>query len=279
MEKWIICKPRGGMIDTFSLIVMCLKHAVKFNRTLVIDTRKSLHFKDGFFKYFSSKNSKIFEGDTDEIYKHINHLSFYPKELTLDFLEFDPYVNKQENIDLDKNYSEDVVIYGHVNSNLDRDIFYFFRNFDVNPIILDLYKKRLSLLPENYTAVHVRNSDYKSDVPLFIHEHKDIIKNDNIFLATDDTQSIQLFKEHFTNVFTFTKINDSKKMCHGKVEGIHHIIRSDKDHEQFNIDTVSDFLLLCSGKKYYYSLKNSGFSACAKMLFDEKNIINQYIWN
>ena len=46
MTRYIICKPRGGMIDIFSLILMSLKYSERFNRILIIDTSKSLHFKD-----------------------------------------------------------------------------------------------------------------------------------------------------------------------------------------------------------------------------------------
>lgn len=281
MTRYIICKPRGGMIDIFSLILMSLKYSERFNRILIIDTSKSLHFKDGFFKYFSSNHNNIYKGNCNEFYDSVN-ITTYKLRHYIDYKNFDPFTDKnyiicsgsKNNLDLNLDYNEDIILYGNNNFKLDRDIIYFFQNFVIKPIILNVLKKRFDSLPIGYVSVHIRNTDYKSNVPLFIKKHYDILKNENIFLATDDVESLKLFQKHFNNVYTFTNIIKSSNKLYGrKSGGIHFIIRKKKKHEIFNIDTVVDFLLLANSKNYYFSCKKSGFSNCAKILFDNKKIV------
>ena len=288
MTRYIICKPRGGMIDIFSLILMSLKYSERFNRILIIDTSKSLHFKDGFFKYFSSNHNNIYKGNCNEFYDSVN-ITTYKLRHYIDYKNFDPFTDKnyiicsgsKNNLDLNSDYNEDIILYGNNNSELDRDIIYFFQNFVIKPIILNVLKKRFDSLPIGYVSVHIRNTDYKSNVPLFIKKHYDILKNENIFLATDDVNTIVKFQKKFKHIYTFSNITNStkphKKYYNRINGGIHFIIRDTKDHELFNIDTLVDFLLLSCSTKYLFSCKHSGFSVCANILFQEKNTITNII--
>jgi hypothetical protein len=279
MTKYIICKPRGGMIDIFSLISMTLKYAEKFNRILVIDTSKSLHFKDGFNKYFIYQNKNIYNEDINLLYEHFKNesLLIYSNKKDIDFNNFNPFIHKNDDIKLNIDYSEDIILFGNNNTYLDRDIIYFFNNFTIKPIISNVFINRFNLLPTDYVSVHVRNTDHKSDIPKFIKEHYNLLKDKNIFLATDDINAINQFKNNFEKIYKFTNIVESNKKLYNKSGGIHFIIRDDIEHEKFNIDTITDFLLLASSNEYYFSCKKSGFSNCAKILFDEKNIIKNII--
>lgn len=282
MNKYIICKPRAGLIDIISLIVMSLKYAKKFNRLLVIDTRNSLHFRDNFNKYFFYNDKNIYIDDIDKFYINTKNMSLYPNRNSIDYINFDPNIDLNIKINLNEDYNEDIILYGNHNNNLDRDIIYFFNNFQIKPIILDLYKERFNYLPKDYISIHIRNTDYKSNISLFINQNYNFIENKNIFLATDYYNCKEIFEKNFKNIkiYTFTNIVKSDNRYYNRKRGgIHYIIRNNKDHEKFNIDTVIDFLLLASSKQYYFSCDKSGFSKCAKILFDEKNIINNLINN
>jgi hypothetical protein len=178
-------------------------------------------------------------------------------------------------IKLDKNYKDDVLMFGHKNHMVNfkaRDIIYFLQNFSFKPIILDCFKKRYNLLPKDYISLHIRNTDRRSDISSFINEHDKLIDNKHIFLATDDSNVIDIFKKKYNNIYTFAKI------CENKTSGgIHFVVRNEVEHTNFNIDTVVDFLLLSSAKNYYYSCSKSGFSICADILFKEKKTINSLL--
>lgn len=274
MSKFIICKPRGGMIDILSLIIMSLKYAVKFNRILIIDTRKSLHFKDGFFKYFNTQNKNIYINNIDDLYNKL-----YLTKKWINYAHFDPFIHFNKTINLNMKYIDNVLLFGNDNITikLDKDIIYFFNNFCINKIILDNFQNKLSLLPKDYISVHIRNTDYKSNVDLFIKKNYEIFNNNEIFLATDDINSIKKFKNKFKNIYSFAKFTESTKKYYNRTNGgIHFIIRNNIEHENFNIDTFTDFLLLANSKEFFFSCNISGFSYCANLLFNEKNIIKSF---
>jgi len=285
--RYIICKPRGGMIDMMTLIVMALKYAKRTNRLLVIDTRKSLHFIDGFRRYFYFSNNKTYKDDLNKLYFELKDKQSYPplelkdKQIypplelkdkksyppppPLDYFNFNPFqVEKEKHpqIDLKRDYQYPVILFGYDNTSLERDINYFFRHFKPKPLITDVLDIRLKKLPSNFISVHVRNTDYKSDVDKFIDDNYDNFKDKPIFLATDDIKSIEKFKKIFSNenIYNFMNLKDKNR----DNLPIHKMKRSLKDHERFNIDTVTDFLLLKMGKEIYYSSQHTGWMGGGK---------------
>lgn len=291
MTKYIICKPRGGLNDIFGLVTMSLKYAIRFNRILVIDTRKSLHFKDDFFKYFdiNNANKHIYTSNIDTLYNSIQNCTLFAANTItttprnkqhINYNDFDPFKHNIRIIDLNTDYPEDVILYGSNNANLTKDIIYFFKNFNLTPMVLNHLKNRINIMPNQYISVHIRNTDYKSNVILFIKNNYSQLKNKHIFLATDDPNSIELFKTHFTpsHIYTFFQFPKSNKKYYNRAEsGIHFNIRNNNEHKIFNIDTLIDIILLANSTKYLYSCEQSGFSQGVKMLFDEKHIIQNII--
>ena len=291
MAKYIICKPRGGLNDIFGFITIGLKYAIRFNRILVIDTRKSLHFKDDFFKYFkvSDSNKHTYTSDIDSLYNSIqNNTLFGADTITttphngqkINYADFEPFIHNITTINLDTDYPEDIILYGSNNSILSKDIVYFFKNFNLNPIVLNALKNRLNITPKKYISVHIRNTDYRSDVDLFVKRNFNKLKNKPIFLATDDPKSIALFKKYFTTarIYTFFRFPSSNNKCYNrKAGGVHFNIRNNKEHKIFNIDTLVDLVMLANSTEYLYSCEQSGFTQGAKQLFDEKQIIRNII--
>jgi hypothetical protein len=252
------------MIDMFSLILMSLKYAERFHRTLIIDTRKSLHFQEGFHKYFICHHPQVC---TEGVPLSFEGLSLYPVGLHLNYDEFNPFTDHYPTIDLNEAYAEDILLYGNDNRVLDKDILYFFKHFEIRPLIKDCLKERLEILPKPYIAVHIRNTDRSSDVNTFIEQHRSVLSNQSIFLATDDRNVLSTFQQEFSPVFHFTHFSDSTEKCYGEYrKGIHFLVRTEREHEQFNIDTMTDFLLLVNADQYYYSCSTSGFSVCAENL-------------
>lgn len=277
ITKYVVCKPRDGMIDIFGYIVASLKYAIKFNRILVIDTRKSLHFKDGFYKYFSTNNKNIYiPNDLDIFYDSLKNKSYS---------DIDPFRCPNISYNPFTNHTENIILFGNKYKNiLDKDIIYFMKNFSIKEIVLSNLKEKYNLLPNNYISIHIRNTDYKSNIDSFIKKNYDIFNNKSLFIASDDYDAVNIFKKKFKNVynFTFDCQNSDEKIWRvehlkNKNKGIHYIDRNDYEHTIFNIDTITDFLLLAMSKNYYFSHHCSGFSHCAKKLFDEKNIISNII--
>jgi hypothetical protein len=281
MKKYVLCIPKGGLNDMFSIIYECLLYSRKFNRILVIDTRNSTHFKDSIHKYIEINDPNIYTDTIESWYSTIDSKTIYPEYVkdiihTINPEWVKPQTFYHNNIgplhfDLNKNYSQDILVY--VRCGGGRVLHKLLSQHKLKDIVKNVFIKRRALLPVSYVGVHIRHSDISSDIPTFMKKNADIFLNNPIFIASDNLDVIKLFRETYREVYAFSEIGDFKALG---VASIQKINRSDIDHENYNIDTLVDLLLLGSSDIYLYSI-GSGYSMAAKALFDNKAIINNLI--
>jgi hypothetical protein len=155
-------------------------------------------------------------------------------------------------------------------------LFYFgdlLRFSTLSDLVKNAYWSARSRLPSYYVGVHVRNTDYASNVPEFIKDHENQFLEKAIFVATDNRSSLDLFKEKYgSNVFSFTDITDNggKPLHHGSN-------RNKEESRKYNIDTFVDILLLATANEYYYSSKESGFSLAIVELRNEDALLKRLL--
>ena len=139
--------------------------------------------------------------------------------------------------------------------------------------ILDLYKLRRSQLPQKYIGVHIRNTDYKSDLSTFINENHNILDNNVIFLASDNKDTIdEMMSLYRNNIFTFANIpaNNGKPIHEGYK-------RTKEESHLYIIDTFVDILLLANADTFIYSSKESGFSKAVEELHKNPDLIKKLL--
>ena len=270
-SKYLLIKPRGGMNDILCTICKCLEYSIQYNRILIIDCRTSLHFNDSFHNYFLTKCENVYKDNLDVLYDKIQYFSFFPENIKNNFRQLSAFTFI-EVIDFNKDYIEDVLVYTS-NRIVENKIIDFFNLFTLHNDILKILNERRIKIPKKYISVHVRNTDYKSNVELFLNKNDDFLKNNNIFISSDDINTINIFKEKYNNVYNFSNIIDIKN----KGQGLHFLKRNEEDHKLFNIDTIVDFLLLANGDEFIFSCKHSGFSKSAFVLFDNKKILQKIL--
>lgn len=280
MPKYFIVYPRGGFVDIISVIEKCLNYAVKYDRQMIIDSRKS-QMNDDIQKYIQFNHPKIHICDLDIFYSSIRELSVYPS-IAKDKLNtighrhtngiFMYITETGEKIslktDLTKDYIEDIVLYCHCRDcGIGTIIFNYIRFTD---FIINEYRKRLSILPKGYISFHIRNTDYKSDVSSFLETYKEKMLSLPFFLASDNQNNIDTIKSEFgSNVYTFSK---------GSTTGfpLHFLGGKTEEYKKQNIiDGICDLLLLASGKEIYYSQKNSGYSNLAVYLQKNSQLLEK----
>ena len=288
-EKYVICMPMGGLCDMMARIQACIEYCKKHKRILILDTSKSTHAKDGIEKYFQIDSPVLFHGNIQKKYEALKGRSFYPPELAGTFLSMHvinskrkgihtrtDYIDKKTRLrtyfDTRQSYSEDVLLYRIHGGNLE-EVVNFLSLCKLTPLVKQIYKKRRSMLPHEYISVHVRNTDYKSNVDEFLKIHSKIFKANTIFLATDDYHTIQKFKDlHGTQVITFADI----KPLNGAIA--HHKKTMTKNENiTMTIDAIVDLLLLAGGTTVYASSKESGYSKVAKLLHDNPKILTHLL--
>ena len=82
MTKYMYVFPEGGFNNICQIIWKCYEYSLKYNRTLVIDTRYICTFRDDIRKYLIFTLPNVFDGDIDILFNSLKNTStFYPKEL------------------------------------------------------------------------------------------------------------------------------------------------------------------------------------------------------
>jgi hypothetical protein len=278
MTNYLLCIPMGGLNDMCNVIYKCLLYSRKFNRILVIDTRNSTHFKDSIHKYIEIDDPNIYKDTIETWYSSIGSKTVYPEYIKSIIHNIKPkWLRPQTfyheiigplHFNLNNNYPQDILVY--VRCGGGDDLHKFVSQYKLKDIVKNTFIERRALLPVSYVGVHIRHSDISSDIPTFMKKHTDVFLKNPIFIASDNADIIKLFRETYKEVYSFSEIGDFKALG---VKSIQKIDRSDIEHENYNIDTLVDLLLLGSSDIYLYS-RGSGFSMAAKALFDNKAIIN-----
>jgi len=259
--SYIVCFPKGGFINMIHRVIDAYTYAVDHNRVLIVDTRKNW-FKDSLYEYFFIHSPYVYVGDIDFLYGSLDKLTKYPS-VSNGLKNID--IEGKYNIDLTRDYSEQVLLYSHFGGG--PSVKPFFSICSLTPIVYEAYKKARDKLPANYVGVHIRNTDYKSDVDAFIKKYTDILKDKPVFLASDNKNTIEQFKKQF-NIYTFSDIPENYGMnLHEEYS------RSGAEIRKYNVDTIVDLLLLASSSELYYSFAESAFTQAAIELHEDKELL------
>ena len=172
-------------------------------------------------------------------------------------------------IKLTKSYEEDVIIYANCIGGF--GIIELLPIIFFKPILKTYIANRLAKLPDNFISLHIRNTDRKSSYKEFIKEHYDKLHDRKIFVASDNYECIEYIQTIFTNKNVFSFSNIPKELKNKPI----HENNSALNKEEFVLDLISDFFLLCFGKEYYYTCFESGYSKNIQIL-REKHLAMVY---
>jgi hypothetical protein len=285
-KKIVFCRMRGGLADGLGQVQICYEYAKKYNRRLYIDGQRG-SLSDNLSNYFLAPDG-VYLG----VPKQEEFLSCYPKCLKDDIIDYKTqydlnlgHVHASSgvsiNFDLLKSYYEDVLVREHNTNNPNAfKVFEWLRlNEKVKLHIVDILDK----LGE-YDAIHVRNTDLKTDYKTFFKNIKDKLV-DKAVLCTDDLQCQLYAKSFFGNkLHIVTDIPDIA----GKP--IHYYPTTDKFAT--NLATITDLFILASAKNlffttilpnihYSFTLKGtmtSGFSRLAKSLHERQDLVKKILY-
>ena len=283
-KRYIICYPAGGIADIFFVINVCFEHALRTGRILVIDTRRVEWFKESIYDFIEFKHPSIYVGTVEEmdtLYDSLSTISTFPKEVKGHLKDFkasyvknsfpqvscfngDPSIITK--IDLTKDYEEGVIIFSNCAFNQATRIL---NHVVFKSNVLQVFRDRMQKLPEFYTAVHIRNTDYTTDVVSFIKANHDEFQQP-FFLASDDKNAIDELKRLYgDNVLHFATIGNATQST-----GLHYMPRSKDDNRQFIIDSYVDFLMLAFSRKILRATPISGFSKLAEYLMGHSSVLH-----
>lgn len=278
-DKYVLCRPQGGLNDNLVQVTKCYFYAKKYKRFLVIDGETS-SFLDNWSNYFipleNIKFSDFSElGSPDDIYPGFiaNRLNSYRiKYVGSDLKYVDTQNNKPVTFDFSAQYKHKFLLHhaggGGVIS------YKIFNQLILKKEIIDEFKEIYSKLGQ-YAAIHIRNTDYKTDYEGFlINFPKE--KYHKIIVCTDDSRCKEFAKKIFLDKFVnVTQIpNNNGERIHNNKKYVNY---------QLNKTVVLDLLFLAASTDLFILQLTgggySGFSMLAKKLNENKNILNKFLMN
>lgn len=287
MSKYLLCYPQGGFTDQLSVMMRCYKYCQRYNRTLLINTTKSsygINLSDYLnFKTPDEDINIICDINIIENILNNNILSIYPKFdksilTTMNmYYTIDGYKTSDTHklivAPLDRNYTEDIILYAHCRIHDDYPI-EMFNIMKLEKVVIDEFENRLSKIPKPYTSIQVRNTDYQCDFKKLYNDNKEKIHNiSNLFIATDHPHVLQFFQSK-RDVYNFTTFPTEVqlKTC----PNLHYNIGIPSKTRI--LDTLCD-LFIISHSQELLSVSIGSYIRLARGLFHNKKIIYNLIKN
>lgn len=66
---------------------------------------------------------------------------------------------------------------------------------NIKPLLKDYCKLKYFQMPKNYISIQVRNTDLKCDYKSILKNHYNLLKTNNVYLATDSLEVLNYFRE------------------------------------------------------------------------------------
>ncbi|MBE7180316.1 MAG: hypothetical protein INR71_03745 [Terriglobus roseus] len=278
------------MNDMLCQIETACRYAERSNRLVVIDTayKNSAHFRDNFAKYFSSRWNRVLV-DSDLFLTDIDAMSVFPQELTGRVTSYRPewsaaaanWVDAETGIrlsfDFDRTYDEQIVLH-HAQNGGPTGVGAMAR-LKLNRQLIDALAERLRAIGGPYSAIHIRNTDYKTDYIDALKSMKHLLQSP-VFIATDDAQCRETCAELLgpTNVIYFSDISNNSGMPL-------HFIQDAETVFDRNTDAILDLLTLALSSRFFkFRLQNniyhsvfSGFTILVDHLRHYKIVLSSLI--
>jgi len=272
----VLCRVRGGLNDMLCQIEKCWSYAEKHDRLLLVDTSQS-GFLDDFGKYFSPKKERqvSFEAFDEARWQgsvrpaflagRVNDYTVSWSEDRKNFVE--KVSDKHVTFDFSVSHGEQILVHDQcVGGKLSIRALQRLR---LTSSVADVIATRLRSF-RDYSAVHVRNTDYRTDyVPLF-REVAASVPEGLIVLCTDDWHCQVFAQEMFGD-----RIRMSSDIPNTDGRPLHW--HPGLDRFQTNLDAITDLLVLAMGKRLFFAKhaggRSSGYSKLARRLSKRRNIV------
>ena len=271
MEKYVLCIPGGGFNDQLSQMELCYTYCKKFDRTLLINTKNSIYGKS-FHEYFSFHLPEVKiicdSGKISQIVRNRklrkkfgNNINNYGRS----FLSFPSFSGYGQDFSNEKEFPEEVLIHQGGGKGYPTTLLRLLR---FNGKILNRFSERYEKIKKPYLCLYIRNTDRQSDFKKLYLENKDLIDSyQNIYVATDNKDVLNYFKNEGLKFYNFTTF--------GKTASPLHSDRNLDNHIKI-IDMICDMLFVGLSEKMLTN-SNGGFTRLCTHLHENKDWIYEKI--
>jgi hypothetical protein len=288
-ERLLLCRPQGGLNDMLCQIERARLYAERFDRTVVVDTNhpRALFFRDIFSNYFTSRDARLLlnpadaPGCLDEIDVFPTFLKgrlrFYDTRFETSVWQYvDTEVGEPVTFDFEQDYPQRLIVH-HADGGGDRSLGALAR-LGLQGGLREELSRRRALAGRRYSAVHVRQTDYRSGYESLTAEQIDPI--DPLFVATDNPRIVA----HFRALIGADRVLSFANLPHEDGWPLHQV-RDLDDCAERNRDAILDLLMLALATRFYilplrpnaHGAKYSGYTMLAAKLRDSPGVLSGLI--
>lgn len=291
-QRFVLCRPQGGLNDMLCQIEKCCRYAETTARTVVVDTAyiHSDYFKDDFSRYFSSKQKRLIfsigdqaaDMDAMQVYPEILQGRLYSYEVHFDgkILAFcDTASGQPITFDFKRDHAQPLLVHHQAGGgSLSHSALL---RLSLDRSLVDELMARIRTMGGPWIGVHIRDTDYSTGYESLLQQLKKVSAK-RIFLATDSLQVRQRVESELKNtaVYSFSRrLSADGKPLH-KMRGM-----DDSDVFASNRDAILDLLMLALSTKLLfkkiepnaYGVSHSGYSVLAHHLWSSKIVLRHVI--
>ena len=280
-KKVVLCLPRAGLNDVMNQIARCADYASKHDRILILDSTRGV-IRASIFDFLLP-----FPGQTLKIWRQAPELdnwltkstSIEPSLMQGIVCNFSAkYVGSGRRyfalkgteiaitFDQSQDYSEQILV--HSQGGGGNRAISFLERMAFRQTIAEEIGARVAALGSDYQAIHVRNTDMKTDYKPYFEDLKPQIAGQRVLICSDDAQCKAYAKHYFdaSEVLEVTSTPDLQgKRLHGN--------KTIDPHRQV-MDSFVDLMAMGSASAFHFTSptikKSSGFSRLARAL--QKNL-------
>ncbi|WP_419911895.1 hypothetical protein [Hoeflea sp.] len=289
MEGYLLCRPRGGLNDLLCQVESCWQYAERFDRTLVVDTCRSRlngSFSD-FFEPQKTSDSVVFDL-TGNVLETLNRSTCFPPTVQGRLESYESVFTGERNyvesgssdrltFDFTKRLPQAVLV--HEQCGGGTASFQLLSRLKLSAELQSIARTVLAGLDFEYVAVHVRNTNYKTEYQSLFRTIARRVSGKKLLVCSDDLDLIGYAKSYFTvsDVFSVSDLPQYKELLlHGQSA-----LADKSQPRSMAIMSILDLLMLANANSLYYAnVKDgfpSGFSRLAAYLCDNKNVLGKLL--
>lgn len=292
IAKYLLCRPQGGLNDMLCQIERCCRYAERVARIVVVDTAYAgaEHFRDHLGRYFDARESRLLLS-LNAVTEDLEGLEVFPPCLSgqLNAYRVDrkiplkPYVESASHspvtFDFTIDYPQRLLVHHQLGGG--RLSLFALLRFRLKDVLKRELENRLRAIGGQYSAVHIRHTDYVSDYAATIES----LKRDapeRLFVATDNQQVLEQVRMELpqSRIYSFAEAlsTDGEPI---------HMHRGSEDPALIfgrNRDAILDLLMAALSRKLYtckvlawrgsdWAPEYSGFSLLAQDLMQARVVL------
>lgn len=249
MDRFLLCRPSGGLYDMLCQIGLCCEYADKWKRLVVVDTNhvSTRYFRDRFSNYFISQRRNLVL-DISGFARRLENMPLLPAELSGRLHDYvavagEPcksMVDQATGVPLTFDFSRDheapLLVHhtwGRTPYPLDA-----LARMRLHPAIRHEVIGRLREIGPDFTGLHIRATDYQTDYRTGIAELRGKLAGP-VFLATDNRAVLDFMRTECpeAEIYSFSRLP-----AHG--QPLHDLKGRAEDVYESNRDAIADVMVL-----------------------------------